>query len=61
MDIIRPQFDRKEYEKVDLFNNENIKGFKFYLQNCSSNYSTFINYYFTRKGGVIDGFRYINA
>lgn len=61
MGTIRPQFDCQKYQKINISNKEYLEGLKLFFKTCSSNYSNYLNHYFTRKGGVIDGFRHINA
>lgn len=55
---VSPKFDKKNYKKVDVFSEKNTEGFRFYFEECSKNYSSFLNHYFVNKDGVLDGFRY---
>ena len=59
--VIRPTFVKQEYKKVDLYSKEHSECFRSYFEECSKNYSAYLDYYFTREGGVLNGFRFTNA
>lgn len=61
MNVIRPSFDVKKYEKVDPNSYEFSKGFERYFEQCSKNFSDYINFYFSREGGVLSGFRFTQS
>lgn len=61
MAIIRPQFNCKKYEKIDIFDCKYTEGLKQYFKDCSNAYSDYLSYYFAREGGVISGFRFTNV
>lgn len=55
------EYNFKQYKKVDIQDKKFVNGFSIYFQECSKNFSNYLDNYFIRKDGVLDGFRRINA
>lgn len=61
MEFVRPTFVRQKYEKVNTIDKEGNSRFKSYFEECSKNYIAYLDYYFSREGGVLNGFRFRNV
>lgn len=61
MVLMYNKFNFEKYKKVDVFDKKYTEGLKFYFEDCSKNYINYLNSFYTREGGVLDGFRLIDA
>lgn len=55
------QFNFEKYKKIDIHDKKYSDGLKSYFQDCSKNYINYLDSFYTREGGVLDGFRCFNA
>ena len=59
--MVYVKYVKKKYEKPDLSGKDISEKLSFYFQECSKNYSNYLSHYFTSEGGVLGGFRFIDA
>ena len=61
VNVIRAKYDKQDFKKDNIHIENYRKASKKCFQSYADNYSNFLAHYFNKNGGVLDGFRFIDA